>query len=363
MKQTPLLLSVFWLFLFGCEDRFDRSSLPKVTDVVIVGDTSYVEKTSWNGMFNKPRTIIYGQDQLIYVTDTENNRIVMLNQAGQILSISKQILRPISIAQDLRLDLIVGAETIEQSTQDTIGVLLRIKLVAASHNLNNAKIDTIWKEPARPNRRFVGIGVILNDEYLVARDGPDNSSVVDPDARILRFRYRPNSSTKKDSFITPLGELQTGAGSSITNLNHPTGIATFPNSGDFIVTQSSDGIQYAAIWMIFSKTADFEGWLPKYDPTNPDQRTIEFISPNRFKNASGAGIDRIRRDIFIADADLDSVVKFNNRGRFKIESFGKKTLGITLRRPGGVAVAENTLFVCDTENNRIVLYRLSTDSQ
>ncbi len=348
-----------WLFLAGCEKPIQT---PTGTVIPQIGDTAYVEKNTWSGIFNKPRTIMYGLDQLVYVTDTENNRVVMLNLAGQILSVSKPIRKPISIAQDLKLDLLVGAETIEPTTGDTIGVLLRIKLVAASHNLNNAQIDTVWKEPARPKRRFVGIGIILNNEYLVVRDGPDNSSIVDPDARVLRFRYRPNAVTKKDSFITPLGELQSGAGSSITNINHPTGIATFPNSGDFIISQRSDGVQYSAIWMAFTKNLDFEGWLPKFDPTNVDQRSIEFISPNRFKNAAGVGIDRIRRDIFIVDTELDSVAKFNNRGKFKIESFGNKTRGITLANPGGAAVAENTLLVCDTDNNRIVLYRLTTDN-
>lgn len=360
-KNIHITLGFLILFSIGCQEKFDLSTLPKATDIVTIGDTTYIEKSSWSGIFNKPSAILYGQDQLIYVADTYNDRIVMLNQAGQILSTSRKILRPISVAQDQRLDLLVGAETIE-TNGDTIGIVLRIKLVRVSHNMNLAEMDTVWKEPARPNRRFVGIGVILNDEYLIARDGPDNSSFVDPDARILRFRYRPDAAGKKDSFITPLGELQSGAGSSITNINHPTGLATFPNSGDFVLTQSSDGIQYSAIWMVFSKTADFEGWLPKYDPSNPDQRSIDFVSPNRFLYARGVGIDRIKRDIFIADAQLDSVSKFNSRGRLKSESFGAKTPGITLRGPSCVAVAENTLYVCDTENNRIVLYRLSTDN-
>ncbi|MDP1677892.1 MAG: hypothetical protein Q8L88_13625 [Bacteroidota bacterium] len=359
------IFSIFFilsaLFFIGCQEKFDLSTLPKITDIVTIGDTTYIEKSSWGGIFNKPTSILYGQDQLIYVTDTYNNRIVMLNQAGQILSVSRKILHPISVAQDQRLDLLVGAETIE-ANGDTIGIVLRIKLVPFAHHLDVANMDTVWKEPARPKRRFTGIGVILNDEFLIARDGPDNSSFVDPDARILRFRYRPDASGKKDSFITPLGELQSGAGSSITNINHPTNLATFPNSGDFIVTQSSDGIQYAAIWMVFSKTADFEGWIPKYDPSNPDQRNIDFVNPNRFQNAKGVGIDRIKRDIFIVDSQLDSISKFNSRGRLKSESFGTRTSGISLRGPSSVAVAENTLYVCDTQNNRIVLYRLSTNN-
>ena len=303
------------LLFVSCEKQFDISSLPSSTSVGVIGDTTYIEKGVWSG-FNKPRAIMYGQDQLFYVADTYNNRIVMFNKAGQILSTSVPILHPISLAQDNRLDLLVGAETIEPTTKDTIGVILRIKLVAANHIMSNARIDTIWREPARPKRRYVGIAAALNDEYLVARDGPDNTSPVDPDSRVLRFQYKKiDSVTFVDRFITPLSELQTGAGSSITSINHPTGIATFPKS---------------------------------------------FVSPNRFKEALSVCIDVSLKDVYVVDASQDSVVKFNSRGRFKAESFGVKTGGITLNRPSGIAIAENTLYVCDTENNRIVLYRLSS---
>jgi len=347
--------------VIGCDRKFDLSTLPDANLEITIGDTTYVEKGSWVG-FNRPRMILYGKDQLFYVADTYNNRVVMLNKAGQILSESPFILHPISLAQDNRLDVLVGAEIVEQSTGDTIGVIYRIKLVSASHNLNLAQIDTAWKEPARPKRRFVGIGTFPGDEYLVARDGPDNSSVVDPDARVMRFKYiKIDSATYKDRFITPLSELQTGAGSSITSVNHPTGIATFPNVADFILTQQSDGVQYSAIWMVFSRTSDFEGWLPKYDPSLVSG--IDFIVPNRFRQAMGVSIDDTRRDIFIVDAAQDSIVKFNSRGVMKQESFGAKTQGISLRHPASIAVAQNTLYVCDTDNNRIVLFRLSSDSK
>ncbi len=346
----------------GCQEQYDISSLPLASNLPAVGDTTYIQKSTWEG-FNHPRTIIYGADQLFYVCDTDSNRIVMLNLAGQILSVRSGIMHPISIAQDTRLDLIVGAETLEPTTGDTIGVLLRIKLVDANHVLTTARIDTIWKEPARPLRRFVGVGVLPNDRYLVLRDGPDNSSVVDPDSRVLLFSYVHTSATaRKDSFITPLGDLQSGVGGAITYINRPTGLATFPGSADFILVQQSEGVSYSAVWMVYSKTNDFDGWMPKYDPSIPEQRSTDIIVPNRFASAKGVGIDRYRRDIFIVDAAQDSVVKFNSRGRFKAESFGARSPGITLKNPQGAAVAENTLYVCDTGNNRIVLYRLSTDN-
>lgn len=360
MKYLFVILAA--VLIVGCQKQYDIDSLPNQANLPAVGDTTYIQKGTWEG-FHHPRTILYGADQLFYVCDTDSNRIVMLNLAGQILSVRSGILHPISIGQDSRLDLIVGAETLEPSTGDTIGVVLRIKLVDANHVLTSARIDTIWKEPARPRRRFVGVGVLPNDEYLIVRNGPDNTSIVDPDSRVLRFRYvHVNATARKDSFITPLGDLQSGIGGAITYINHPTGIATFPGSSDFIVVQQADGISYSVVWMVYSKTSDFDGWLPKFDPSNPDQRSNDIIVPNRFANAMGVGIDRYRRDIFVVDAQQDSVVKFNSRGRFKTESFGALTPGVTLKNPQGAAVAENTLYVCDTGNNRIVLYRLSTDN-
>jgi hypothetical protein len=361
MKYSFILLPVL-LFMIGCQQRYDLSSLPSAANLPAVGDTTYIQKGVWEG-FNHPRMILYGSDQLFYICDTDSNRIVLLNTAGQIMSVRSGILHPISVGQDSRLDLIIGAETLEPSTGDTIGVVLRLKLVDANHDLAVAHIDTIWKEPARPLRRFVGVGILPNDEYLILRNGPDNSSIVDPDSRVLRFRYvHVNATARKDSFITPLGDLQSGVGGAITYVNHPTGMATFPGSADFILTQETDGIQYSVVWMVYSKTNDFDGWLPKYDPSVPEQRGTDIITPNRFASARGVGIDRYRRDIFIVDAQQDSVVKFNSRGRFKVESFGAKTPGITLRGPQSAAVAENTLYICDTGNNRIVLYRLSTDN-
>lgn len=356
---TVLILAA----LSGCQSPFDIKNLHQDTDLHFSSDTSYIQKGVWaeagGEAFNRPNGILYGRDQLFYVLDTYNNRIVMLNQAGNTLS-ELNVLHPLAAAQDTRLDLIVGAVTFDPVIQDTIAILVRVKLAAALGDLSTAEVDTIWRESSRPHRRIVGVGIIPKDEYLVVRDGPDNSSPVDPDARILRFRYvHEDSVARKDSFLTPLGDLQTGIGSSITSLNHPTGLATFPGKADFVVTQKSEGVQYSAVWMVFSKTVDFEGWLPKFDPA-AGQGSIDFVLPNRFLDAEGVAIDPLRSDVFIVDAQQDSVVRFNTRGFFQGSSFGARSPQISLRHPRSLAVALGVLYVCDTDNNRIVLYRLST---
>jgi hypothetical protein len=359
MKKFFFFVSVLMVYFFGCEKPYDIDSLPPPTDVSSSSDTTYIQKGEWNG-FSKPQAILHGVDQLFYVADTYNNRVVLLDQAGLIRGVLNGIQRPVCLAQDNRLDLLIGAQYINPTTNDTIGIVYRVKMVEASHHIGSARIDTVWREPARPKRRFVGIAVTIIDEFLVVREGPDNTSPVDPDSRVLRFQYtKIDSVTYKDKLITPLGDFQAGQGIAITILNHPTAIASFPNSRDFVLVQSSDGIQYSAVWMLYTLRPDFEGWLPKYDPAQITG--IDFIRPNRFTNAMGVAIDPARKDIFIVDAVQDSIVKFNSRGRFKPESFGGKSPGVLLSHPTGIAVAENTLYVCDTDNNRIVLYRLSTD--
>lgn len=337
---------------------YDLNDLPSATNFHFSGDTTYIQTGTWGG-FNRPNGIIYGRDQLFYVLDTYNNRIVMLNQAGNELS-ELAILRPLAAAQDTRLDLIVAASAFDPVIKDTTAIIVRVKLADALGVLSQAEIDTIWRESGHPQRRFVGVGIIPNDEYLVARDGPDNSSPVDPDARILMFEYvHENQFARKDSFITPLGDLQTGIGGSITSLNHPTGLATFPGKSDFVVIQKSSGVQYEALWMVYSKTVDFEGWLPKFDPA-AGQGSIDFILPNRFLDPEGVAIDPSRSDIFIVDAQQDSVARFNARGFFQTSSFGGRSPQITLLHPHGIAVAQSVLYVCDTDENRIVIYSLST---
>lgn len=338
--------------LAGCEERFPLSLLPDPGSSFVVGDTAYIEITPSFEGFNEPRALLIGNDQLLYVADTRNDRIVMMNLAGQVLA-QRAVLRPLCIAQDFRLDLLVGG-SVRTAAGDTVGAIFRIKMVAAQHSLATARMDTVWREPARPRRRFVGIGVLPDNQYLVARTGPDNSSFVDPDARVLWF----NAS---DAFLTPLSDLVTRAGSGITDINFPTNITTFPNSRDFILTQRSEGIAYGALWMVYQQTPEFEGWQSRFDPARPEHRTVDFIRPNRFVEPIGIAVDGRRRDIFIVDAALDSVIKFDSRGRFRNESFGFVKSGGRLRRPSGIAFFDRTLYVSDVQTNQIYRFRLSTD--
>lgn len=355
LHRAPAVIALLvGLMYFGCESPMDLNSLPQEKTRVI--DTSYIAIDPPFGGFTQPEGILIGKDQLLYVADTRANRVVMMNRAGGVLS-ARSMLHPVSLSQDSRLDLLVGGEMVA-ANGDTVGAIFRIHLVSASadsaHRLDLARVDTVWREVARPQRRFPGITVLSDNSFLAVRNGPDNSSFIDPDARVLQF-------DASDVFITPLPSFVTGVGTGIANINHPTGIAAFPRRMDFVLTQSSDGVAYGALWMVYSSTSDFQGWLPRFDPASLDDRSVAFIRPNRYSYPTAVAIDPSRTDIFVADASLDSVFKFNSRGVVRSESFGLHRTNGMMRYPSGLAFFETILYVLDREQGMVLRYRLSTD--
>lgn len=373
-----LLLAITIIGYLGCQKPYKISDLP-VSTILVVGDTSYIEINPPIYGIDNPTSIYAGADQMLYVTDTENNRIVQLNEAGIVMA-SREILKPMAIAQDQRLDLLVAGLIYREELGDTIGGIFRLKMYNISknypnHDISKVRIDTIYREDRRPNRRYKGIGILTNNQYLVVRDGPDNTSFVDPDSRVMWFWTTTIIDTIKNSdgviedynlrvrdrYVTPLGDLSTRAGSGVTDILRPTGITTFPNSNDFIIIQSSvNGTMiYGALWMIYRKSFDFEGWLPKFTVQN------EFMRPNRFHEPAAVAIDKSRLDIFIVDGDLDSVIIFNRNGLLKPESFGSNKLrsigSPPLKNPKGVAHLSRTLYISDTGNKIIRKFRLSTE--
>jgi hypothetical protein len=356
MRQTIFRIAVLPLFAVasGCEEKYDLATLPQPEAVVL--DTAYVRFDPPFGGFVGAEDILIGNDQLLYVADTRANRIVMLNRAGQQLS-ARQVLAPLSLAQDSRLDLLVGGSLVA-ANGDTAGALFRVHLVSSNadsaHRLDLARIETVWVERARSQRRFPGLTVFGDNSYLAVRTGPDNSSFIDPDARVLLFDAR-------DRYVTPIPALNTRIGTGIADIYRPTAIASFPGVKDFVLTQLSEGVAYGAIWLRYEQSSDFDGWIPKFDPAQAADAGVDFIRPNRFLAPAAVAIDKSRRELFIADAGLDSIFKFTSRGAFKAESFGPVRSGGTLQHPTGLAFYESVLYVLDSRSGFILRYRLSTD--
>jgi len=231
-KTLQLIISlVVTTFFLSCTDKFDLNDIDTGDgNVNVNGDTVYVLiNPEWGG-FNRPEDVMVGREPFIYVADTDNDRIVMINLDGQILG-TRSIKKPVALAQDYRLNLIVCAQfdTIVSGQSRTFSAVYKLDLVAVSHQIAIAPIKRLLpraNDLNRPLVEYTGACVFFNNMFYVSRKGPNNSSFVDPDNSLLIFV--PNEISGNDTMvgrvpnIDPLGQGPVSAYdiSSLTSFNN-----------------------------------------------------------------------------------------------------------------------------------------------
>jgi hypothetical protein len=341
------------------EDEFDVSQFETSKNVNIGGDTVYIQiKPAWTG-FNKPQAIIVGREPFIYVADTYNDRVVMLNLNGDFLG-SRSIKHPVSIAQDYKLNLIVCGEfdTTYNGQTQTFGAVFKLDMVAATHHIDEAPMTRLLPHRSSDLKnadiRYTGVAIFYNNTFYIARTGPNNSSFVDPDNSILYFS--PKNLLGGGEGDTLIGRVPNidPISSGLVSANQISSLVSFNQKNiDFIETltgNSSLKVQWLT-YVVTPQSADYEA---KLTPSNGG----EMMSPNKFGTPEGACIDDAN-DIFVADAQKDSVFKFNALGD-ELQSFGGSDV---FNSPYDVAYYNQILYVLDSGNNRILRFILSTDMQ
>lgn len=344
-----LLCSFLSLVLSACANKPSAPAAPIVGDPVAM-DTIYVPiEPAWGG-FSKPEDVLAGREPFIYVADTQNDRVAMLDLAGRVVGYSKPIRRPVALAQDYRFRLLVAGEldTTIQGRATTIGAVYRIDLAATQHAIAAAPMELMWAEPSKPNRRFTGVAALPDNGFLVARVGPLNTSAVDPDNSVLEI-------SQNGTLISPVGAVAP-VGNAIGSIAGLTSILTQENGRSFSITQSDPGQQFRFQSFTYSSSSKGEGWQPTFPP---QFQLGDLMNIERFTQPEDAAQDRFG-NIYVVDAGRDSVYKFNSKGmEFRGQSFGGAAV---LKNPHGVAHHDRTLYVADTDNNRIVRFRLTTEN-
>lgn len=356
MKNTKLisaaLVFISLFFVLSCADKFE---LPTNIGGLgnIKGDTVYVQiNPPWEG-FNQPQDVYIGNEPFVYVADTDNNRIVMMNLAGIVLG-TREIKKPIAISQDYQLNLIVCAEF--DTLGQTFSAVYKIDLVAASHNIANAPVIRLLPRPGIASDlnsliKYTGVAVFFDNSFYVARTGPNNSSLFNPDNSILIFQKKvlPDGS-KKDTLIGRLPSLEpTGTG--ILSTNNISSLTSFKRRNiDFIMTLTGN-TNFKTQWLYYNYASETPGYESRLSPN-----TNKMMFPNKFSRPEGVTVDNFG-NIYIADAERDSVYKFNSFGD-ELQSFGGRSV---FKEPYAVAFFDRTLYVADKGNNRILRFILSTD--
>jgi len=359
---SVLLLSSLAIFFSACADdeNVKLSDYPINIDPGTIGDTTYIPITPVITGFNEPVDIHFGYDQQLYVADKNNDRIVQLDLAGGIVSYSNFILRPKKITQDRNFDLLVIAsviDTIPPNLLDTVDVVYRFKLQPNGGTLNGV-VPTIAFRSNQPtpipgdHGNFTGISTFQDNYYLVTRSGNNNSSPIDPDNAIFRIDRFDNTS--------PVPERLSGfevEGQGLLSLQQISGITTFTyNNADLIYIQKSSNAAFKVQWCLYD---DIEGiYTAKFEPSSG----VDLLRNGLLTEPADITLDQFN-NIFIVDSYKDSLYKFNSLGKLKSESFGGEGISPTqFSNPLGVAFFNRTLYICDTGNNRILRFILSTDN-
>ena len=351
-----ILLIAASLAFIACNEKIDITDISNPdnnTPGNFTGDTVYIQqKPVWGG-FNKPQDVLIGREPFVYIADTENDRIVMMNIAGEILG-EKQIEKPTDIAQDYKLNLIVIGNYTHTNGQ-VYSAVYRINMFDAGHIIANAVVERLLPREgnaldlARTDRIYTGVCVFSDNSFLVSRTGPENG-LTNPDNAVLVSQENPNgldtlNNQDKLPLLQPVGTgvLSANGISSLSSMNNST--------RDFVMTLIGDDNSFKVQWLRYVQTTEFTGYQNKIE-VNSDLMSID-----KFAKPMGAVVDA-RGNLYVADAERDSIYKFNSFGD-ELESFGGSEI---FNQPHGVAHFDNTLFVADTYNDRIVRFILSTEA-
>jgi hypothetical protein len=368
MSRKHLLILCLLIILTGCGRKIKLpTNLPELGGGAL--DTTYVSISPiWTGAggipFSHPQDVHVGFDGYVYIADTDNDRIVKLDQAGNFIAQFDSVKHPSSVSQDPLFRLLATGDSIiyKKGVQDEDF----ISIYTAPDIY-----DTIIVTPEDT--------VVVYDTIIVTPD----SVVIDTDTVIVPAVFYVDTLVTIYEGIAPnplpfsgyaiyyacdftrseITQFLFYEPDSINNLGpvipkgydlgktfYPLGIFTYLTQTGFnlIFCQFLD---YYSVQLLDGK--DFAPLIPRTGSSN-------IYWQGTFGQAEDVAVDEYG-NILVVDSEKDSVLKFSENG-VKILSFGsQRTGGKEFQNPKGIAYSNKIVYVADTGNNRILRFKLSTE--
>lgn len=414
-----LSLSVFSALLIDC---VSKESLPTFSEAE-QSDTSYIQITpNWTAAeygFSSPKDIILGEDSYLFIADSGNGRVLVLDRAGNQIQTDEYgndfaglanleisnigLIEPLRLAQDSKMNLFIanGSNKVFAWNQyfnnvgvDSIATSLILYNGDTSDQFALSNIDSLIvyakegygilhikfekkeeriNEILSPHIFYDGeeIKNILNDEYA----DPRNSKIIDIatfgqdySAGLYLLDYRYNRIIKTYYYIKDVLLLSNGSivfnygcwfNNVVTGQGNGAGYIMKPNS---MSVDESGNIYYTQTGGNFYCHGLAGGsYRTLFDPDIDD-----ITDSKQYGIASDICVD-LRGVIYVADAGFSYIHSFNSVGAF-IRNIGTEVVdstevGYIFNHPESIIVNEDILYVADTGNSQIVRFQYIILSQ
>ena len=339
--------------------------------------------------FAGPTDVTVGPDGYIFVADSGNGRIVVLDRSGSVLRHGnfdkiKGIPHPSTVDVDSKLNVLIANNSDKIYVWNQYLNHIGLDSVAVAFVFRDTVTQEVFEYSAQEAQeatgqennlvfiRFVfsaepalmdsvrGVSVLYEEagaQFYGVAAGPARTDVLYvtdvAKNKILQLQIFPSGVVKlKDDTILPtysvtLLKIVATHGSGAGTVDDPRGITTDEN-GDIYFTQlGANFLVQKLSGRTFTSVFDL------------NQHPI--MDLGRFGGPFDVALDE-SNSIFVADTDFNRVLKFNAQGR-KVD-LGIKGLGVAnFSRPKGIDVSEGIVYVADTGNNRIERFQLSISEE
>ena len=297
------------------EDPYEKNKL------LLTADTVWGTQGAGDGQFTNPRAVAIGPDGSIYVADTRGNRIEKFTADGQFVTAWGSFGN-------------LEAQTDFDGTFNEIwGLAVDSEGFVYASDTWNHRIQKFTADG-----EFVAKwGVFgLTDSGLSAMWGP-RGIAVDKDSNV----YVADTGNKRilvfDSNGNPIREIGSG-GALDGQLDEPTSVAVAEDGRVFVADTWNQRVQVFTNEGAFLGKWEIAGWLSQTLDNKP------YIT-----------VDNLNR-VYVSDPEAYRVIVFSDNGLFQYTfgDFGEDAT--TFGLPAGLAVRNGSLFVVDTNNNRVMRF-------